>query len=514
MSTTRPSATEPETAPEEVERLLARAAAAAPSWGRFTPAARADTLTAVADALDARTGELVPPAAAETGYTTGRLTGEIKRTTVQLRMFADRVRSGAYLDVTIDRADPEFVLGPRPELRRHQVPIGPVVVFAAGNFPFAFSVAGTDTASALAAGCPVILKTHPGHPRTSAATAAIVHEALAEAGAPEGVFAMITGRQAGVTVLRDARISAAAFTGSVRGGRALFDIAAARPTPIPFYGELGSINPVVVTEEALAERAEEIASGFVASFTLGTGQFCTKPGVLLLPRDADTAQTVEVIARAAGEVAAAPMLSADIATGYGYRLAEITAAAGTDVLVKGAVSTDDGGVPQVSPSLVRVASVAQLRAAAAVLLEECFGPAALVVPYDTEEEVEDLLADLDGALTVSIHTSREASGAPGGDKYRRLVELAQQRAGRVVFNAWPTGVAVTHAQNHGGPYPAATSAHTSVGTGAVWRFLRPVVFQDAPDDLLPPALRESNPLRVPRTIDGQSERLPATATES
>jgi NADP-dependent aldehyde dehydrogenase len=188
-------------------------------------------------------------AAGETGYTTGRLTGELKRTTVQLRLFADQVRAGTYLDVTIDRADPDFVLGPRPELRRYLVPIGPVVVFAAGNFPFAFSVAGTDTASALAAGCPVILKAHPGHPRTSAATAAIVGEVLAEAGAPPGVFAMITGRQAGVRALRHSRVAAAAFTGSLRGGRALFDIAASRPTPIPFYGELGSINPVVITEE-------------------------------------------------------------------------------------------------------------------------------------------------------------------------------------------------------------------------------------------------------------------------
>ncbi|MBR8640476.1 aldehyde dehydrogenase (NADP(+)) [Streptomyces tuirus] len=513
MSTTCLPATEPETAPEDIERLLALAATAAPWWARFTPSARADALVAVADALDSHSDELVTVAAEETGYAPARLSGEVKRTTVQLRMFADRVRAGVYLDVTIDRADPDFVLGPRPELRRHQVPLGPVVVFAASNFPFAFSVAGTDTASALAAGCPVVLKAHPGHLRTSAATAAIVHEALSGAGAPDGVFAMVTGRQAGVTVLRDARITAAAFTGSVRGGRALFDIAASRPTPIPFYGELGSINPVIVTEEALAERAEEIASGFVASYTLGTGQFCTKPGVLLLPRGADTDQVIDLIAQKAREITATPMLTPDIASGYEHRLAEITEAAGTDLLVKGLVATDDAGTRQVAPSLVSVASVAQLREAADVLLEECFGPAALVVLYDTEEEVEDLLAGLGGALTISIHTAREAGGTPGGERYQRLVELAQQRAGRVVFNGWPTGVAVTHAQHHGGPYPAATSTQTSVGTGAVWRFLRPVVFQNTPDEFLPPALQEGNPLRVPRTIDGEPEQVSSTTTE-
>lgn len=506
MSTPRPSTTEPETPPEEVERLLAQASAAAEWWARFTPAARADALIAVADALDAHTDELVAPAAQETGYPLGRLTGEVKRTTVQLRMFADRVRSGVYLDVTIDRADPDFVLGPRPELRRHQVPVGPVVVFAAGNFPFAFSVAGTDTASALAAGCPVVLKAHPGHPRTSTATAAVVREALARAGAPDGVFALVTGRQAGVTVLRDARIAGAAFTGSLRGGRALFDIAASRPTPIPFYGELGSVNPVIVTKEALAERRASIASGFVASYTLGTGQFCTKPGVLLLPREG-AEETVALIADAAQDVLATPMLSEDIVTGYRRRVSEITGAAGTDVLVKGSVTMDDG-TQRVSPGLIGVASVAQLREGSDALLEECFGPTALVVPYDTEEEVAELLAGLDGVLTVSIHTSRAGGGSA---RYQRLVELAQQRAGRVVFNGWPTGVAVTHAQNHGGPYPAATTVHTSVGTGAVWRFLRPVVFQDAPEELLPPALQEGNPLRVPRVIDGEPEPGPTTA---
>ncbi|MFI0820830.1 aldehyde dehydrogenase (NADP(+)) [Streptomyces sp. NPDC021098] len=496
-TTTRPSEPLPDTSPEEIDRVLSRAAEAAPLWESFTPRARADALTAVADTLDANAEHLAQVAAGETGYPTGRLTGEVRRTTVQLRQFADHVRSGAYLDVTIDRADPDFVLGPRPELRRHQVPIGPVLVFAASNFPFAFSVAGTDTASALAAGCPVVLKAHPGHPRTSAATAAIVREALTGAGAPDGTFAMISGREAGTEALRDARVAAAAFTGSLQGGRALFDIAASRPTPIPFYGELGSINPVIVTPEALAQRRAEIAAGFVGSYTLGNGQFCTKPGVLLVPRDAGM---IDLIAEEVRKVSAAPMLTPAMAEGYQRRLEEIARTAGTDVLVKGAVTRDDGGAPLVSPSLIGVTSVARLRDAAEVLLDECFGPAAVVVPHDSIEEAGDALASVEGALTVSIHTAGSADGG-----CQRLVKLAQQRAGRVVFNAWPTGVAVTHAQNHGGPYPAATTVHTSVGTAAAWRFLRPVVFQDAPEDLLPPALRDDNPLRLLRTVNGQPE---------
>ncbi|MDI3406418.1 aldehyde dehydrogenase (NADP(+)) [Streptomyces cavernicola] len=500
MTVLRPSAPEPETPREEVDLRCSLAAQAAPLWEKFTPEARADALTVLADALDANTDHLVHVAADETGYGKDRLTGEVRRTTGQLRMFAERVRTGAYLDVTIDRADPDHPLGPRPELRRYQVPVGPVLVFAAGNFPFAFSVAGTDTASALAAGCPVVLKAHPGHPRTSAATAGIVSEVLARVGAPDGVFSMITGRQAGVRALRDPHITAAAFTGSVRGGRALFDIAASRPTPIPFHGELGSVNPVVVTPGVPAGQREEIAAGFVASYTLGNGQFCTKPGVLLVPQDMDM---VELVTRAVRQVAAAPMLSPETVDGYERRLAEIHAAAGTDVLVKGEVTVDDAGTALVSPSLIGVSSIAELREAADVLLEECFGPTALVVQYDSVHEVEEILAALEGALTVSIHTPKAAPEPQ--DEYGRLLELAQQRAGRVVFNAWPTGVAVTHAQHHGGPYPAATSAHTSVGTAAAQRFLRPVVFQNAPEAFLPPALQESNPLHVPRTVDGETE---------
>ncbi|MEV5845454.1 aldehyde dehydrogenase (NADP(+)) [Streptomyces sp. NPDC051985] len=489
---------EPETPARELESLLARAAAAAPRWAALTPLERAAALAAVADMLDANTRHLVKVAAEETGLGTARLSGEVARTTGQLRMYGEYAATGAPFGVTIDHAD-SATAPPRPELRRYQVPLGPVEVFAGGNFPFAFSVAGTDTASALAAGCPVLLKAHPGHPRTSATTAALVQEALAEAGAPLGTFALFTGREAGVTVLRDPRVRAAAFTGSVRGGRALFDIAAARPVPIPFHGELGSVNPVVVTPGAVGERRAEIFSGFAGSLTLGTGQFCTKPGILLLPRDP------EAVAELAAEVGSAPaaaMLSPQIAEGFRRRLAEVAGAPQTRTLVESSVTTGDDGRPLAGPGLFLVDTVEEFLQDAENLLEECFGPSAVIVQYDTEDEVTRLLDRLEGSLTVTFHTAGEG---PHGVDLSTLVEQARGKTGRVLFNSWPTGVAVAQAQQHGGPYPASTSAHTSVGPHAIERFLRPVVYQDAPAELLPAELREENPLRLVRTVDGKTE---------
>ncbi|GAA2804910.1 aldehyde dehydrogenase (NADP(+)) [Saccharopolyspora taberi] len=487
---------EPEETNEELERCLTAAAAAASAWGHQTPGRRADVLTAVADALDAETSALVETAAAETGLSEARLTGELKRTTVQLRMFADVLRDGSYLRVVLDRADPDFVLGPRPDLRRGLMPIGPVLVFAASNFPFAFSVAGGDTASALAAGCPVLLKAHPGHPRTSQKTADVVRMALAASGAPEGTFAMITGRQAGVRALQDPRVAAGAFTGSVSGGRALFDIAAARATPIPFYGELGSINPVVVTTGAAHERDDQIAQGFVGSFTLSAGQLCTKPGILLLPEGTILAAR---IAEVAEQVEPTRMLNARIVQAYQRRVNEITGVPGVKVLVKGREQAAGSGVPAYTPTLFHSGAAENL-CEHPVLLEENFGPSAVIAEYGSDEELHAVLTAVPGSLTVTVQTADEPDDAER-HQVTRLVALATERAGRIVFNQWPTGVAVTAAQHHSGPYPATTAvAHTSVGTAAIDRFLRPVTYQNAPDFALPPALRESNPLDLPRTL--------------
>lgn len=493
MNTT-PQLNEPEEAPEELEALLSAATTATADWGQRSPRDRADALSAVADALDAEGRDLITEAMRETGLTEGRLTGELKRTTVQLRMFAEQVREGAYLRLELDRQDPDFVLGARPDLRRWLIPLGPVLVYAASNFPFAFSVAGGDTASALAAGCPVLLKAHPGHPETSRKTAEIVRSALRSAGAPEGTFALITGRRAGVTALRDPRIAAGAFTGSVAGGRALFDIATSRPDPIPFYGELGSINPAVITNGAERERGEQIAEGFVGSFTLGAGQFCTKPGILLLPCGSELPKTIAELAK---DVSPARMLTSAIAERYRERTEELANVSGVEVLVRGTEQLDGSDVPLVTPTVLHAGSVADLLSEPA-LLEENFGPCAVIAEYDTDDELRAAISAVPGTLTVTVHLAGQPDDAEQ-QQVTGLVALAAVQSGRVVFDEWPTGVAVTPAQQHGGPYPATTAvSHTSVGTAAIDRFLRPVTYQNAPDFLLPHALRESNPLGLPR----------------
>lgn len=505
---TAPQQAEPEEPHDEIEHCLQAASAAAPLWAQWTPKQRAAALSAVADALDAEGPTLIVEAMRESGLGEARLTGELRRTSVQLRMFADELRDGSYLRVALDRQDPDFVLGARPDLRRGLVALGPVLVYAASNFPFAFSVAGGDTASALASGCPVVLKAHPGHPETSRRTADVVRTALDTADAPRGTFTMITGRRAGLHALRDSRIAAGAFTGSVSGGRALFDIATSRPHPIPFYGELGSINPAVVTSGAEQDRGEQIAAGFVGSFTLGAGQFCTKPGLLLLPRGTGLPARISELV---GEIPAARMLTSGIAQRYRERTAELAAIPDVEVLTRGAEHTDPSGVPAVTPTLLRAGSVEDLLEHPA-LLEENFGPCAVLAEYGSDDELHAALAAVAGTLTVTVQAAEE----PGEDERQLLsglVALAAARAGRVVFGEWPTGVAVTPAQQHGGPYPSTTAASTtSVGTAAIERFLRPVSFQNAPDFLLPDALRESNPLGVPRTENpaGSSKRWDAT----
>jgi NADP-dependent aldehyde dehydrogenase len=455
---------------------------------------RAGWLDDVAGALDGAVERLVSLADEETHLGSGRLTGELKRTTFQLRLFASVVRKGEFLEATIDHADDQWGMGPRPDLRRMLRPLGPVAVFAASNFPFAFSVAGGDTASALAAGSPVIVKTHPGHPLLSAATSDIVIETLAQAGAPAGIFAVVTGEEVGRMLVTDPRTRAASFTGSIAGGRALFDLAVGRPTPIPFYGELGSVNPSFVTRSAAAARSETIASGFTASMSLGVGQFCTKPGVLFVPAGSPI---VGLVAAAAAQIDSALMLNQRLADGFEHALVDLEAHPDVEMLVRG--KTGDGGA---APSIART-TMAVLLADARRLTEERFGPAALLVEYDNEA---DLLAAADafaGQLTATVHGTDTDAIAP------QLLELLAQHAGRVLWNGWPTGVSVTYAMQHGGPYPAATSSQTtSVGTAAISRFLRPVSYQSVPESLLPPALLDAHPWAIPQRVDGVL-RLPA-----
>jgi NADP-dependent aldehyde dehydrogenase len=472
----------------DLDRLIGAAAQAARVLIGSRPSDRATWLELVADRLDAAADDVVPLAAQETHLGVDRLQGELKRTTFQLRLFAEILRDGSFLQATIDHADPAWPMGPRPDLRRMLRPLGPVAVYAASNFPFAFSVAGGDTASALAAGCPVLLKANPSHPEVSAATGAEVADALADAGAPDGIFAVVMGFETGIALVKDPRIRAASFTGSLRGGRALFDLAVSRPEPIPFYGELGSVNPAFVTREAGAQRADEVAAGFVGSMSLGNGQFCTKPGLLFVP--AGTGLEDRVAARAS-ERPAAPMLSEHIRSGYSEALAQLAERPGARVIA-GKVNPEGDPAPTVLGT-----TVSDLLADFEALTRECFGPAALVVSYSSEDELLAAARVFDGQLTATIHGSEQEPVTSA------LLDVLTERVGRVVWNGWPTGVSVTYAQHHGGPYPATTSVQTtSVGTAAIDRFLRPVTYQDAPDDVLPPALQEDNPWRLPRRVDG------------
>ncbi|MDL4776501.1 MULTISPECIES: aldehyde dehydrogenase (NADP(+)) [Thermomonosporaceae] len=466
------------------DQAVTAAVSAAGAWASAAPAARAHALDAVAGALEAARAELVPLADEESRLGPARLNGELGRTTFQLRLFAGQVRAGAFYDARIDRPDPQWPTGPRPDLRRYRTALGPVLVFAASNFPFAFSVAGGDTASAWAAGCPVVVKAHPGHPRLSRRTAAIITAALREAGAPDGVFGLIEGEAEGVAALRHPGLAAAAFTGSARGGLALARIAADRPTPIPFYGELGSVNPTVVTPGAAEARGEEIAQGYVASLTQGAGQFCTNPGLLFAP-----AGLVDRVAGLLGEVAAAPMLNDRIEAGY----LEGARALGGRPGVRRLVWPDDDASPAPRLLAMDLEAFAADRDAAA---RECFGPLGLAVTYTAVQDVAGVLAGLPGQLTASLHAEPDEAG-----DLAALAGVLAGRSGRVLWNQWPTGVSVTHAMEHGGPFPATTTpATTSVGTAAIERFLRPVAFQGWPQDLLPEPLRDANPWDVPQQV--------------
>ena len=488
----------PDTTPPQLEQILAAAAAAAPVVGAALPAERAAWIRATADALDAAGDRLVPLAIEESALAEPRLRGEVARSSGQLRLFAEALEEGALLEPIIDTADPDRKPVPQPDLRRMLVPLGPVLVFAASNFPFAFSVCGGDTASALAAGCPVVVKSHPGHTRLSEAVAEVMVTALRAAGAPGGTLALVHGDRVGVKALGDPRVKASGFTGSVSGGLALHEIAVNRPDPIPFYGELGSLNPAFVLPGALEERRSDIATGFVASYTLGVGQFCTKPGLLLLPVGHGLEK--EIVTAAEG-VVPARMLNERIHQGYTAGLEKLRERESLEALVTG-----DELNRGASASLFKT-TVPLLIGDATEVLQECFGPTSIVVEYADEEELYAAASAFGGNLTATVHGADSDT-----DVARRLLPLLQERAGRVVWNGWPTGVAVSWAMQHGGPFPATVgSIHTSVGTTAARRFQRPVCFQNTPADLLPEVLRDWNSLNVSRRVNGEITRRDITS---
>ncbi len=487
-----------EATPQEVDATVRAAHAARGALTDRT--VRAAFLRAAAEELEAARDALVETADAETALGPVRLAGELARTCYQLRAFAGIVEEGAFLDVVVDHPD-DTATPPVPDLRRYKVPLGVVAVYSASNFPFAFSVPGGDTASALAAGCPVVVKAHPDHPALSELVAAVLRRAAARHGVPAGVVGLVHGFDAGVELVRHPLVTAAGFTGSVRGGRALFDAAAARPVPIPFHGELGSLNPVVVTEAAAAERAEAIGAGLAGSMTLGVGQFCVKPGLVLVPAGGAGDRLVKSLTDAVSATEAGVLLDHRMRDAF---LAGVTERAQLPD-VQTPVTPGAGGEHTVSAGFLTVPA-GRLAADGPhdLLLEECFGPVTVVARYEDETEVRSVLGRLPGNLTATVQLSEEE--ARGEGRGAELLAELTPLAGRVLVNGWPTGVAVAPAQHHGGPYPATTSTSTSVGGTAIERWLRPVVYQNTPEALLPPELRDDNPLGLPRRFNGTLER--------
>ena len=486
----------PEATAGEVEQACSAAAHAAEAYASVSLETRAALLERIADDLETCADAFVERAGAETALPEARIRGELARTTGQLRLFARVVRRGDFLGIRIDHGDAARQPAPKPDLRQYRIPLGPVAVFGASNFPLAFSVCGGDTASALASGCPVVVKAHPAHPGTSAIAARAVESAIADLGLPGGVFSMLQGasHDLGAALVQHSDIQAVGFTGSQRGGLALQRLAAERPCPIPVYAEMGSVNPLFILPAALEARPESIASGLAGSITLGCGQFCTKPGLVFAVRGAGFDRFCQTLADAVEGMSASPMLHSGILAAYEAGCSRLDSATGVERLGAGGIADHH------AQARVYRTDFAHFRADPA-LAEEVFGPVTLVVTLDSMAELHEAADNLQGQLTAGIHAT-EAEAAANGTLLRQL----QHRAGRVLFNGYPTGVEVGEAMVHGGPYPATTDSRTtSVGTRAIERFLRPVALQDMPDAALPPALQEHNPLGLPRRVDGRTE---------
>jgi NADP-dependent aldehyde dehydrogenase len=483
-----------ETSIDEVIQLSERAASIALDFAQRPLAWRARLLRAMADELEADSAHLVEVARRETALGDARLEGEVRRAAFQFRFFADVVLDGAFLHASIDHPT-DSPMGPLPDLRRMEVPLGPVAVFGSSNFPFAFSVPGGDTASALAAGCPVVIKAHPAHPETSLLNFAALQRAASAFDFPDGLLALVFGFDAGVALIDAPAISAVGFTGSVPAGRALWARANARTNPIPFFGELGSANPLVVTPAAAKERAREIGEGAAGSMTLGVGQFCTKPGLLFVPQNDDGDELVSALVTSLEKMTTMTMLSADIAQHFRSGATTIAGVDGNHRLVN--PDNDDVAGANVSPQLFEVPAELYADASSRPLRDECFGPLAVVIRYQDDEQLRRALNVTEPALTFSVFGAEDDTDA------KWLIEFAETKAGRVIANAFPTGVGVSWSMQHGGPWPSTTSSSTtSVGAASIDRWTRPVTFQGVPADLLPDALRDENPLEIPQRVDG------------
>ena len=482
---------------DDVDKAARLATAAFPVYSAWPAKRRAAFLRRIADLFEANASAIVERAGLETALPPARLQGETARTCGQLRLFATLIEEGWWLDARIDHAAPDRKPLPKPDVRSMLVPLGPVAVFSSSNFPLAFSVAGGDTASALAAGCPVILKPHQGHAGTSELVALLVNQAARESDAPEGVFSMLygAGREVGIALVKHPLIKAVGFTGSRAGGRALMDAAAARPEPIPVYAEMGSINPVFLLSGALEKSAETLASGLHASVTLGVGQFCTNPGLVFAPAGNGTGSFLNKLETLMAGTAPGTMLTPSICEEYRAGLERFSKTPG--VRLATAQSSQSAKNGQGSAALFVSEAATFLKTPE--LMEEVFGPSTLVVQCSSRAEMLAAAERLEGQLTATVHGTEEDLKA-----HQDLLALLRTKAGRLLYNGFPTGVEVCHAMVHGGPYPAtADGRSTSVGTRAIERFARPVCYQNFPDSLLPDELKEVNPLGLWRLVDGK-----------
>jgi NADP-dependent aldehyde dehydrogenase len=486
---------------KEVQEAVEKAEAAQSGHGKIGSSGRAELLRRMADEIMALGDQLIERCHQETALPEGRLVSERSRTVNQLRLFADLAEEGSWVDARIDRAIPDRSPLPRPDLRRMLIPVGPVAVFCASNFPLAFSVAGGDTASALAAGCPVIVKAHSSHPGTAELVGRALEKAVEGTAAPAGIFSLLhgPGRTVGIRLVTHPLIKAAGFTGSHAAGRALVDAAFSRPEPIPVYAEMGSINPVFLLPGAVRSRGQEIAKDLTASATLGAGQFCTNPGLVIGLESEDLEDLVRQTGQLFEQAPAQTMLNRRIKDAYQQGLERLETSAG--VTVRGRSSaTPDSIKTQAQPMLF--SSEGRVFLDNSILSEEVFGPSTLMIRAVDKEELIRVATALEGHLTASIHGTEEDL-----EEYGDLVAVLQRKVGRLIINGFPTGVEVCRSMNHGGPWPATTDVHfTSVGTAAIYRFARPVCYQDVPQSLLPPELSDSNPLGILRQIDGNYTR--------
>ncbi|MFN8546399.1 MAG: aldehyde dehydrogenase (NADP(+)) [Candidatus Eisenbacteria bacterium] len=486
----------------DLEQVAEAARLAAAASEQESPSrARTALLAAIAEEITALDEDLLVRAYAETALPMLRLQSERARTLHQIGLFAQLVEEGSWVDARIDRADPKRLPARKPDLRRMLVPLGPVAVFGASNFPLAFSVAGGDTISALAAGCPVVVKAHPAHPGTSEMVARAIARAVARVGVHEGTFSMVHGssNDVGLALVRAPELRAVGFTGSLRGGRALFDAAAARPDPIPVFAEMGSQNPVFLLTGALRERRATIAQGLSQAVALGAGQFCTNPGLVILTRGDEAEAFLATLRELIRRTPAGTMVHAGIRGAYESSLDAATATPGVELLAQGDGTGEHAATAARS---VLLATTARAFLEKGALREEIFGPATLAVLCDDAAEMLEVARSLGGQLTATVHGSEDEQAASD-----ELLRLLRARVGRLIWNGFPTGVEVTHAMHHGGPYPASTDARsTSVGTAAIQRFARPVCYQDLPPQLLPIELTDANPRGIWRQIDGQLTR--------